>query len=404
MIYDPISVDSIGFALLASSLILCAWGERTRKYFLPALGLVSAFMALTWLKPADLLALAAFLVPPYLLIRSRWGADPDEGQSAVVVLLVWQVGLFILLRGYGPADIECWISHPVSVIGLSYILFRQIHMIVDAPDSGDLPLTPLHYWGYLAAFWTFLAGPIQRYEDFCDGLNEIGRPDTAEQLAAGHRIANGLILGFLIAPLFLPTQNLALLREEGANWLDFLIVFYSFPIYLYLNFTGYTDVMIGISRLCGMTTMPENFNRPFLGRNIQDFWARWHISLSTWIGHYVFNPLNATIMRRVDPAWHKLAMAGALYVTFFVVGMWHGTTLNFFIFGLAHATGVLVNVAYGAMMTRWLGRDRRKVVLAHPVMRWASIFLCINYICITMFVVNYDLTDLYQTMRLFFGI
>ena len=84
--------------------------------------------------------------------------------------------------------------------------------------------------------------------------------------------------------------------------------------------------------------------------------------------------------------------------------MWHGTTLNFFIFGLAHATGVLVNVAYGAMMTRWLGRDRRKVVLAHPVMRWASIFLCINYICITMFVVNYDLTDLYQTMRLFFGI
>ncbi|MEQ9199572.1 MAG: hypothetical protein RLN80_06255, partial [Rhodospirillales bacterium] len=134
MIYDPISVDSIGFALIASSLVLCAWGRRSRKYFLPALGLASAFMALTWLQPADLLALAAFLIPPYLLIRSRWGAEPDQGQSPVVVLLVWQVGLFILLRGYGPADIEHWISHPVSVIGLSYILFRQIHMVVDAPD------------------------------------------------------------------------------------------------------------------------------------------------------------------------------------------------------------------------------------------------------------------------------
>jgi D-alanyl-lipoteichoic acid acyltransferase DltB (MBOAT superfamily) len=403
VIYDPVSVDSIGFALLASGVILCAWGKRSRRYFLPVLAIASAFMALTWLEPADLLALAAFLVPPYLLTKARWGADPDSGQGALIALLVWQVGLFILLRGYGPADIEHWINHPVAVIGLSYMLFRQIHMLIDAPDLGDLPLTPLHYWGYLAAFWTFLAGPIQRYEDFCDGLEEIGRPDIDAQLEAGHRIANGLILGFLIAPLFLPTQNLALLREEGADWLDFVIVFYSFPIYLYLNFTGYTDVMIGVSRLTGMTTMPENFNRPFLARNIQDFWARWHISLSTWIGHYVFNPLNATIMRRVDPSWHKLAMAGALYVTFFVVGMWHGTTLNFFYFGLAHATGVLVNVAYGAAMTRWLGREKRKAVLAHPVMHWGSVFLCINYICATMFVVNYDLTELAQTMKVFLG-
>ncbi len=403
MIYNPISVDSIGFALIASAVVLCAWGERTRRYFLLILALASAFMALTWLGLADMLALAAFLIPPYLLTRYRWGKTIRHGNRDVWAILVWQIGLFIFLRGYGPADIERWIDHPVAVIGLSYILFRQIHLIIDAPDLGDLPFTPLHYWSYLSAFWTFLAGPIQRYEGFCDGLEEIGQPETKDQLAAAHRIANGLILGFLIAPLFLPTQNLALMREDSADWLDFIIVFYSFPVYLYLNFTGYTEVMIGVSRLCGITTMPENFNRPFLARNIQDFWARWHISLSTWIGEYVFNTLNATIMRRIDPALHTLAMIGALYVTFFVVGMWHGTTINFFLFGLAHATGVLVNVAYGKMMTNWLGLERRKEVLAHPVMHWGSVFLCINYICATMFVVNYDLGELYRTMAVFFG-
>lgn len=402
MILAPFSVDGIGFATLAAAVVLAAWSRR-QTVFLPVFALVSAVMLASWLGPWDFAAAVAFLVPPYFAIRWRWGREDRAAGPALALMLAWQVVLFIVIRGYGPADVEHMLGHPVSVIGISYVLFRQIHLLVDAPDLGDLPFDPLRYFAYVAAFWTLLAGPIQRYEDFAEGLADMRPPPVPERIKAGHRIVNGLILGFLVAPLFLPTQDLALLRKPDANWVDFVIVFYSFPIYLYLNFTGYSDVMIGLSRLAGMTTMPENFRRPYLGRNIQDFWTRWHISLSTWIGQYVFTNMSASIMRRAPSRWHKPLLLVALVLTFQVVGMWHGTTINYVIFGAMHAAGVIAMLGYDWVLTRALGKAGKKTFNAHPMVRGSAVFLCINYVCFTMFLVNYRLPELGQTMLAFWG-
>ena len=124
----------------------------------------------------------------------------------------------------------------------------------------------LRYMGFILSPWTLIAGPIQRYDSFCTGLETIGRPET-KILKGAHRIINGLLLAFVAAPLFLEPSRISNLLHPEAQWIDFLVVFYGFPFYLYLNFAGYTSIMVGCARICGFSNLPENFNHPYLASN-----------------------------------------------------------------------------------------------------------------------------------------
>ena len=105
------------------------------------------------------------------------------------------------------------------------------------------------------------------------------------------------------------------------------MVFYFYPIYLYFNFAGYCDIVIAASRFFGMK-LPENFNRPYLARNVIEFWTRWHITLGTWIRDYLFMPMYKPVVER----WPKRAPSLAwifYFLAFVVAGAWHGGTANF---------------------------------------------------------------------------
>ena len=180
-----------------------------------------------------------------------------------------------------------------------------LHAVSDNPSAGgraevwrsavfDAALRDLY-----DRFLDGAVGTDPEIRSFCAGVDAVGRPQTSDVLAAGHRAINGLFKAFLIAPVFLKASDLQALTAPGADWLDFAIVFYSYPIYIYLNFSGYTDFMIAIARLCGVITLPENFNRPYLARNLLDFWGRWHISFGTWIRTYVFTPLSTALISPV---------------------------------------------------------------------------------------------------------
>ena len=207
------------------------------------------------------------------------------------------------MKGYPGFEFLDIFDDPLNVIGISYIMFRQIHLLIDAPYIGGLPFSTVRYVSYLMAFWTLLAGPIQRYQDFCAGLDSIGQPRSDAAIKDLHRIVNGLLKAFVIAPLFLDASDISTLQNSGAQWTDVAIVFYGYPIYLYLNFSGYVDIVIGVARLCGFTTIPENFNRPYLARNVQEFWSLWHISLGVWVRYYVFTPLSKFLLERAGGGW-----------------------------------------------------------------------------------------------------
>jgi D-alanyl-lipoteichoic acid acyltransferase DltB (MBOAT superfamily) len=397
---EPIQTNQLIFALLALGLILLSWSKWQRQ-FLTGLVLASLIMLTSWLSPTDAAVLLGFLLPPYLLTRYRWGRQDGSGATLLPLIIIWEVGLFIYLRGYEWVEFSPWLVHPISIIGLSYMLFRVIHLLIDAPYLGEYPFSLTRYGAYIGAFWTLLSGPIQRYEDFCRGLSEIGRPETSDLLRHAHRAINGLLKTVLIAPVFLKSSELGLLKQPDANWLDFVIVFYSYPIYLYLNFSGYTDLIIAITKMCGMTTMPENFNRPYLARNIQDFWSRWHISFGVWIRQYIFNVLSKKLLSVLGFKREALALGTAVIISFIIVGAWHGTTSNFLIFGLLHGSAVILTSTYGTFLKKMLGKKGRKKFEEKFLVKSFSTFLCFNFVCATVLLFANQAPDIYKTFHYF---
>jgi D-alanyl-lipoteichoic acid acyltransferase DltB (MBOAT superfamily) len=397
----PITVDSLPFAVFALGMVLLAWSKGQHR-FTVALSVLGVAMILTWLSPMDVAALMLFVVPPYFATRYLWGNKQANGKALMVLTIVWEVLLFIYLKKYEWIGEASYLNHPIAIIGLSYILFRLLHLIVEAPHLGHLPFNSLRFTSYVFAFWTLLSGPIQRYEDFCGGMAMVGRPSNEEALSAGHRAVNGLIKAFLIAPIFLEASNLTALGEDGATWLDLVVVVYSFPIYLYLNFSGYTDLVIAIAKLCGVTTLPENFNRPYLARNIQDFWGRWHMSFGDWIRQYIFIPLSKRLLEKTEASLHGLMLALSVIVSFVIIGAWHGTTSNFVVFGLLHGAAIIVGEIYGKKLKAQLGRKKKKAFERHPIVHGLAMFLCFNYVALTVVLFPNSLSEIGTTFGQFF--
>lgn len=399
---EPIAVNSPEFLFLALGLVALAW-SRYRRLFLSALALCSLLMISTWLTVLDWGGLLLFLVPPYLVIRRIWGNPQAASAWIVLSIIIWQVLLFVFLRQYAWADGISWLDHPIAIIGISYMLFRVVHLVKEAPNFGALPFGPVMYGSYVLAFWTLLSGPIQRYEAFCQGLKTIGRPSAKDTLDAAHRGVNGMIKAFILAPVFLEASRLQALGAAGANWWDFIIVFYAYPIYLYLNFSGYTDLIIALARMCGIATMPENFNRPYLARNIQEFWTRWHMSFGTWIRHYVFTPLSKSLLSATPPIFHNAMLAVAVIITFMIVGMWHGTTSNFLVFGLMHGAAIIATAAYGKFLRAVLGKARKKRFDGNPVVHGVSVVLCFHYVAASIMLFPNKIGDVLHALQVLGG-
>jgi alginate O-acetyltransferase complex protein AlgI len=147
---------------------------------------------------------------------------------------------------------------------------------------------------------------------------------------------------FIIADsLALVAMNPILINQTDSTpglWL--LLYLYTFQIFL--DFSGYSDVAIGLGRLYGIT-LPENFDRPYLQPNVQQFWQRWHITLSTWFRVYFFTPLTRALIRSPRRYSPTLIVLVAQISTMFLIGMWHGVTFNFALWGLWHGVGLFIH-------------------------------------------------------------
>jgi D-alanyl-lipoteichoic acid acyltransferase DltB (MBOAT superfamily) len=397
----PVTVDSVTFVALSGALVILAW-SRANRFFLPALTAAGVLMALSWLGWKDLAALVIFLSIPYLAAKVLWGRKERPATLTISGVVVWQLLLFLVIKRYSWFDFLGWVDQPVVVIGISYILFRQLHLVIDARFLGNLPFSFLRYIGFLLSPWTLVAGPIQRYEEFCWGLDGIGRPPNQELLEAGHRIVNGLILAFVIAPIFLEPSRITNLGHPEAGFVDLAIVFYGFPFYLYMNFAGYTGIMIGFAKLCGFSNLPENFMQPYLAVNTRDFWTRWHISFGLWIKHYVFTPACAYLFAVANPKWHKFMMLVAVLLAFYVVGVWHGTTVNYLIFGILQGTGVIVSAAFEQWRKRVWGGKRTREINKLYWFRALSIVVTLHFTCFSFLLLNDHPDRLIEAVRAYF--
>ncbi len=319
---------------------------------------------------------AGFLLLGYVAQRVTW----NKGKRRLFpVLLIVTLAAFFWLKRYSFIPSTAFLPFPYVLVGLSYVFFRVIHLIVDSHE-GDVakPVDPLSYLNYTLNFTSLISGPIQRYQDYHAMEMEPLDLDLPVAGRALERIIVGYFKVAILSLLLSQAQHHAADALKDARtfpetvWLGAQIVAI-YPLYLYCNFSGYVDVVIGVARFFRIA-LPENFDRPFAAGNFLDFWSRWHITLSHWLKTYVFTPLMLLMMKRVTaPSLAPFLAVIAFFVTFFLVGIWHGQTSEFVMFGFLQGLGVSGNKLYQVLMALGLGKkgykDLAKNALYHAVAR-----------------------------------
>jgi alginate O-acetyltransferase complex protein AlgI len=235
-------------------------------------------------------------------------------------------------------------------LGFSYIAFRLIHTLRDRL-TGKLPALSLsEFITYIIFFPAYTAGPIDRVQRFTQDLRKLEALDLA---SGGQRILLGVFKKFALADsLALIALNAAHVEQvESGPWLWVLL--YAYALRIYFDFSGYTDIAIGLGRLMGFK-LPENFERPYLKPNLTTFWNSWHITLAQWFRAYFFNPLTRSMRsgQRKYPLW-LVVLTGQLS-TFLLIGLWHGITWNFAAWGLWHGIGLFIH-------SRWTEATRARL-------------------------------------------
>ena len=225
-------------------------------------------------------------------------------------------------------------------LGFSYIAFRLIHILRDKQTNRLPELSLPEFATYVVFFPTLAAGPIDRAERFVKDLQKEFILNQDELLIAGQRIVLGLFKKFVVADLLaLIALNDALATQvHSTGWMWIHLYAYTFQIYF--DFSGYTDIAIGIGRLVGIK-LPENFLSPYTKPNLTQFWNNWHMTLTQWFRSYFFNPFNRWIRGyKSIPAW-TMILIGQLS-TMLLIGLWHGITWNFILWGVWHGLGLFI--------------------------------------------------------------
>jgi len=291
------------------------------------------------------------------------------------------IGLFLLhKRPSWSAEIGLERVNPLlSVIGFSYVTLRVIDLLRSMSERRQEAPSLVGAVNYLLPFHMLPAGPIQAYDEFAGQSKDESSPLTrVVVLEALERIAFGVFKKFVLAygiqKLFLTDFT-----AGGAYWFFEAQMFF---IWLYLDFSAYSDIAAGIGKLLGVRT-PENFNRPYFARNIVVFWERWHISLSLWIRRNLFFPTQVFLLRRTGGDHQMLCGAIGFLVSFLLCGLWHGIAWNFVVWGLMHATGLIGVNAYKKFLTERVGSKGVKRYLANPYIKMASMALTFEWVALS---------------------
>ncbi len=307
----------------------------------------------------------------FLAIRKRGKSQPTFYLAVFLSLLPLLGAKFVPLFQPG---------YQIFFLGLSYVSFRSLDVIIGIHDEMIQSVPPIQYITYLLLFTTISSGPIDRFRRFNeDWKRERTRDEFLLDLDGGiHRIFTGFLYKFILAALI--KQYWLDPMSQGTNILHIASYMYAYTFYLFFDFAGYSAFAVGFSYIFGIHT-PENFNRPFLARDIRDFWNRWHMTLSFWFRDHIYNRFVFTALKN---KWFKNRYTASYIgyiITMGLMGVWHGTTLNYIVYGLYH--GILL------ALTDWLNRRYKgNRLLNDKGFGWqaASIFITFHLIAFSFLI------------------
>lgn len=301
-------------------------------------------------------------------VRRRWclllsvGADlavlgffkyADFGLSTVGTLGQW----FGLNTHFAPLNI-------VLPIGISFYTFHSISYIVDAYRGTIKPTRNFwEYATYVSLFSQLVAGPIVRFREIEDDLEKIDKTDRQAYLSKGWSFfAIGMVEKVLVADTIATIINPAFARYSELSTLDVWLCMLGYTYQLYFDFCGYSDMAVGLGYLFGLH-IPQNFKSPYKALNIADFWRRWHMSLSSWLRDYLFQPLGGMFGR----PWKQVRN---FMITFCLGGLWHGAAWTFVVWGLYHGSLLALYALAGRTWDRLPKPARRAATFVLVLLGW----------------------------------
>lgn len=300
------------------------------------------------------IVLAFFLLVSFLLARQTENASNTALWVGFTILLFF----FIVLKTpvlsewasqfwrsfVSKQDVSLAAATDIHWLGYSYLAFRLLHTIRDR-QSGRLPDVTLgEYLTYVIFFPSFSVGPIERVERFIKGLRNPAQSFNADLLAGGQRLAVGLFKKFVVADTLAMISLNATSAIQAQSALGAWILLYAYAFQIYFDFSGYTDIAIGLGHLVGIK-LPENFQNPYRESNLTTFWNKWHITLTQWFRAYFFNPFARSLRskRKLSPT---MMVFVSQLVTMTLIGLWHGVSWSFVIWGIWHGLGLFLQNRY----------------------------------------------------------
>lgn len=348
------------------------------------------------------------LITLFFLFMSFGGQDWHQG-IALIGYVIFQTVLVWLYFHYRQKKNNSWVfycavllaiaplflvkitpflSHKPSMVGflgISYLTFKSVQMIMEMRDGTIKRYRMFRYIQFLLFFPTISSGPIDRYRRF---EKDVENPPNLDNylffLEKGiHNLFIGFlykfIIGYYLGQVLMPVVAEAAEKSGGISW-HLVAYMYVYSLYLFFDFAGYSLFAVGTSYLMGYDT-PINFNKPFLSWNIKEFWNRWHMTLSFWFRDFVYMRLMFMLIKKKVFKSRIVASNVGYFALFLLMGVWHGLTWYYLVYGVYHATLICITDA-------WL-RFKKKHKTKIPTNKFThvfAVFLTFNAVCLSFLI------------------
>jgi alginate O-acetyltransferase complex protein AlgI len=339
----PTATFAIFFlVVLPLSWLTMPWPHRWRPFII-----LASYVFYSWWDWRFVLLLAGCTLWNQVLAVRIWRSRVQSQRRALLVLaLAGDLGVVGYFKYYDffvsssdnmaaivGLDLPLSLKSIVLPVGISFFTFMAISYVVDAYRGDFEPTTLEKFAVYLSFFPHLVAGPIVRPSELIPQIETPRDPRRVDTSRAFYLIATGLFKKVVIANYLASSIVDQVFAAPGQHSsLEILIAVYAYAVQIYADFSGYTDIAIGIALLLGFQ-FPQNFDSPYAAVSVQDFWRRWHMTLSRWLRDYVYIPLGGN-------RGTSLATYRNLMLTMLIGGLWHGAAWTFVVWGGLHGTAL----------------------------------------------------------------
>ena len=343
-----VSLLDVRFVLLLCGLALAriVWPRRHQLWLI----LLGSGLAIGIGAPKTLLLISSITVLFIYPVNRLWKIAADRHWPKMIPAAVLATGIGVLVgllaafKAYNEFALPWlggqWIRKELlALVGFSYFVLRAISILRINALMKTADSTPWVMLSYVLFPPTITSGPIQKYQDFRNQVNNPKALTLPVFWTAVYRITRGYFRKAFIA-LVLSAATQSLLGAATLTWWSSILTIATLYLYFYYDFAGYSDIAIGLGLLMGIT-VPENFKRPFLATSVSEFWRNWHITLVDWLRENVYIPLGG--MRASRPR-----AAVLVFLIMVLCGLWHGLALTFILWGVWHGAWLAFEAVSGA--------------------------------------------------------